>query len=179
MVTILWVLSFYVTCAGNYAILQSRINTVLIATTNWAAHLVSTLMSHWQQDILWWFSQPILFKKETTTQKGITNSVPSEAVCCQIGLALRKSGSTHFVKICKKKMLFLVNWINFQHGSYHIGTRTHPILLKFGKLAPSSQTLEGEHWVQTIQSHCTIVCNFFFSKFLREFLNSAVLHACC
>ena len=69
-------------------------------------------------------------------------SVPSKAMCCKIGPALWKIGSTDFVTISKKKMLFLDYLANLGQ-SYWFWHRNPSNFVKFGKMGPSLSTLKG------------------------------------
>ena len=68
-------------------------------------------------------------------------SVPSRAVCSEIGPVIWKIGSIDFVKMCQKDS-FLLDCASFLALKLSFWHKNSPKFLKFCRIGPSSKTLE-------------------------------------
>ena len=67
----------------------------------------------------------------------------SKTMFCQIGPRLKKIGSTNFVEVREKIIFLCENFANFQSTLIILAQIIFSILVKFGRICPSSKTVEG------------------------------------
>ena len=84
-----------------------------------------------------------VFYLHTQTAVDAVTSVPSKAVCREIGPTLWKNGSTDIVRMSKRDAFSLL-FSQFSAKSNDFGTRTPPILSNLVELAQAQNP--REHW---------------------------------